>query len=162
MSMVKGKTAISFDDGRTKQSFKDACDINKILKKAAKVGSLSHLEKHGAHYGDYSDMPDLLEAQERLAAGQAVFRELPSAVRRDFGNDPSRFFAFVNNPANEGKLREILPALAEPGNQLPNVRRSGPSEADIRLSTAEDPSSDPNPSPTPSSEPTAEPASSTT
>ena len=42
-----------YSDGRTKQAFKDSCDINKMLKKAQTVGSLSHLLKYPeAVYGD--------------------------------------------------------------------------------------------------------------
>ena len=42
--------------GRTKQSFKDSCDINRILQKAQKAGSLSHWQKHGAFYADLADL----------------------------------------------------------------------------------------------------------
>ena len=64
--------------GRTKQSFKDSCDINKILAKAQKAGSISHLQKHGAFYGDFAEAPsDLLEARAMLARGQEIFDELP-------------------------------------------------------------------------------------
>ena len=44
MSMLKIKKKV-YDDGRTKQSFKDQCDINKILKKAMRTGSIAHLQK---------------------------------------------------------------------------------------------------------------------
>ena len=35
-----------YKDGRTKQSFKDSTDINKILKKAQRTGSIAHLNKY--------------------------------------------------------------------------------------------------------------------
>lgn len=103
-----------YDDGRTKQAFKEQCDINKILKKAQKVGSLSHFEKHGAYYGDFADF-DFEEAQFALARATSMFEELPSQVRKDFGNNPGKFFEFVNAPENAGKIRDLLPAIAEPG-----------------------------------------------
>jgi phage internal scaffolding protein len=159
MGMLKLET-LSYTDGRTKQSFKDQCDINKILKKAAKVGSLSHLERHGAQYGDFSDIGDLLQAQERLARGQEIFQELPSEIRREFSNDPGNFFEYVNDPANAGNLRELLPGLAEPGSQLPAVARSAESEANPALAStpAEESSTAPQ-APSPSG---SEVASSTT
>ena len=51
-----------YDDGRTKQAFKDSTDINKILKKAAKAGTMSHLMKYPAPvYAEFQNI-DLLEA----------------------------------------------------------------------------------------------------
>ena len=52
MGMLK-QVPRDFSESRTKQSFKDSTDINKIIRKAQKVGSLSHLVRHGAHYGDF-------------------------------------------------------------------------------------------------------------
>lgn len=112
-----------YGPSRTKQSFKDETDINKLLVKAQKTGSLAHLVKHGAEYGDFTDMPDLLEAHARLARGQEIFDELPAEVKRDFAQSPQEFFAFVNDPLNAGELRKLLPAIAEPGNQAPQVNR---------------------------------------
>ena len=113
-----------YSDGRTIQSFKDETDINKLIHRAAKGETISHLEKHGAIYGDFTDVPDLLEAQERLARGQRIFDELPAEVRREFGQSPARFFAFVNDPANKDDLARVLPGLAEPGRQLPVIKRT--------------------------------------
>lgn len=113
--------------GRTKQSFKDDCDINKILAKAQKAGTLSHLQKHGAFYGDFANAPtDLHEARALLERGQAIFSELPSSVRKDFDNDPTKFFAFVNDPANSDRLDKVLPEIAEPGNYFEDRRPNSP------------------------------------
>ena len=35
-----------YKDGRTKQAFKDQCDINKMLAKAQRTGSIAHLNKY--------------------------------------------------------------------------------------------------------------------
>ncbi len=135
MSMLKIEPKV-YDDGRTKQSFKDETDINKILMKAQKVGSLSHLEKHGAFYGDFSDMPDLLEAHARMARGQSLFDELPSELRKEFDNDMSKFFVYVNDPENKDRLRELMPVLAEPGRVFAPPMRSARSEADPRMASS--------------------------
>lgn len=119
---------VLYGDGRTKQAFKDETDINKILKKAQRAGTLSHLERHGAYYADVSDVDDLLTAYNRVERAEEVFQDLPSEVRREFNNSWSEFFRCVNSPANAGRLRELLPALAEPGTQLirPGTGRSDP------------------------------------
>ena len=114
-----------FGPTRTKQSFRDETDINKLLERSARGESLSHLQKHGAIYGDFSDIGDLLTASARLERGMEIFGELPSEVRREFQQDPRRFFEFVNDPANRERLPEVLPELAKRGSQLPVVRRSG-------------------------------------
>lgn len=108
--------------GRTKQSFIDECDINKILERAQKAGGLSHLEKYGAEYSDFSEAPtDLLEAHERIDRGKQIFAELPAEIRREFKQNPFEFFAFVNDPANADNLKKVLPQLAERGNYFPDV-----------------------------------------
>lgn len=124
-----------YSDGRTKQSFKDSTDINKILKRAQKTGTISHLLKHGASYGDFSDVPDLLEAHRRIERGQKIFDDLPSELRREF-QDPFKFFAYVNDPANKERLKTLLPQLAAPGTQLPAVQRSAATEANPALASA--------------------------
>ncbi len=118
MSMMDLFRSDEYLDGRTKQSFKDETDINKLLAKAARGESLSHLQRHGASYGDFTDMPDLLQAQARLAKGQAIFMELPGEIRREFNQSAGAFFEYVNDPANIDKLPALIPGLVERGTQL--------------------------------------------
>ena len=124
--LVEG-VPVLYGDGRTKQAFKDETDINRIIARAQRAGTLSHLVRHGASYGDFSDVPDLLAAHERLQNGKAIYDELPSELRKEFP-DMFKFFEYVNDPENAGALQEKLPGLAKPGLQNPDVRRSGASE----------------------------------
>lgn len=131
--------------GRTKQSFKDSTDINKMLAKAQKAGTLSHLQKHGAFYGDFANAPeDLFEAREMIERGGQIFRELPAEVRAEFRNDPLKYFEFVNDPANSGRLAEVLPQIAEPGRYFPDVSSRTPPGAllgETEATTRSEPSS---------------------
>jgi phage internal scaffolding protein len=105
----------TYEDGRTKQSFADECDINKILKRAEVTGSISHLEKHGAFYADVADAPqDIFEARAQIERVGEIFSELPAEVRKEFRNDPLQYLAYVNDPANQGRIEELIPAIAEP------------------------------------------------
>ena len=113
-----------YSDGRTKQSFKDQTDVNKIIARHARSGTLSHLEQWGGQYGDLSGF-DFQTAQNQIAKANSMFEQLPAEVRREFSNSPERFFEFVNDPENSDKLAEKLPELAKPGTQLPNVRPTG-------------------------------------
>ena len=104
MSMLKIKKKV-YDDGRTKQSFKDQCDINKILKKAMRTGSIAHLQKYPeATYGEFDGEFTLLEAHGRIARANQIFAELPSEIRREFNNDALAFVSFAGNPENNDKL----------------------------------------------------------
>jgi len=114
------KQVKSYDDGRTKQCFKNECDIGKIMARAEKAGTISHLDKYEGVYGDFSEY-DFFTQEQQMAKGQQIFADLPAEVRREFSQSPAAFFAYVNDPENKNKLREILPALAAPGTQLVDV-----------------------------------------
>lgn len=107
-----------YDDGRTKQSFKDETDINMIMERAAQGGTISHLAKFEGMYADFSDF-DFHEHTRKLTEGREVFDSLPAEIRREFSQSPAQFFAYVNDPANINDLAKKLPGLARPGTQLP-------------------------------------------
>ncbi len=138
----------AYTDGRTKQSFKDETDINKILHRAQKAGSFSHLQKYEGTYSDFADF-DFMDAQLQLTRGREIFDALPSELRREFSNSQAAFFDYVNDPANVGKLRERLPDLAKPGRQNIDVSgRTAPDDPDPAV-PADPPPPDPVPDPTP-------------
>lgn len=85
--------------GRTKQSFKDECDINNILAKYQKTGLLEAVNKHQPQYGDVTGL-DFQSAMVTIVTAQQMFDDLPSSVRKRFANDPQSFLEFVNNPDN--------------------------------------------------------------
>lgn len=129
-----------FDDGRTKVSFQESTEISNILERAAQAGTLSHLARYGGEYGDFADF-DFVTAHEHLARAKTIFEELPSEVRREFGHNPAAFFQYANDPANEGRLAELLPQIAEPGRYFPNPlqRQEAPSVSPTASGGPEDP-----------------------
>lgn len=143
MSMLPIEPKV-YDDGLTKQSFKDSVDINKILKRAQKTGTLSHISKYGPQYGDFSNF-DFHEAQNQIARGREIFEALPSEVRRDFNNDPAEFFAFANKPENIDQLEKVLPQLAEPGRYFPDVNAVASSGQAREPQTSETTPAEPEP-----------------
>ncbi len=114
MSMFGTTQPKEYTDGRTKQSFKDETDVNAIIQKHTRMGTLSHLEQWGGQYGDWSDF-DFQTAQNQIANANSMFEQLPSAVRNQFANSPEKFLEYVNDPANKDDLAEKLPQLAAPG-----------------------------------------------
>ncbi len=124
-----------YPDGRTKQAFKDETDINKILHRAQKTGTISHLAKHEASYSDFADF-DFFTAQLQLTRGREIFDDLPSEIRNEFGQSQSAFFAYVNDPANKDDLLKKLPQLAAPGRQNLDVSGKSPPPALVASATA--------------------------
>lgn len=51
------RVSVSFDldKGRTHQSFKDECDVNKIIDLHARTGVLNHVARGHAQFGDVPD-----------------------------------------------------------------------------------------------------------
>ncbi len=109
-----------YSDGRTKQAYADDADINKIMARADKAGTISHLQKYEGVYADYSDY-DFAKQTNMLSKGASIFDELPAELRQEFGQSPAAFFKYVNDPANVDLLDKKLPALAEPGRQILRV-----------------------------------------
>ncbi len=122
--------------GKTKQSQADECDINKLLVRAARSGSLSHLDKYQARYGDFSDF-DFTEHAIKMAEGQTIFENLPAEVKREFDQSPDKFFEFVTNPENAENLPKLLPEIANRGEFFPPVDIIQTTKEPEALQTAE-------------------------
>ncbi len=118
--MLGTKQPTEYKDGRTKQSFRDETDINKIIQRAEKTGTISHLNRHQGSYSDFADF-DYFGNLQKLTRGREIFDDLPAELRNEFEGSPTKFFNYVNDPANVGRIGELLPELAEPGRQLMSV-----------------------------------------
>lgn len=88
---------------RTKQSFRDECNINRIMAKYEKTGLASWVSANEGRYGDFAAF-DFHEAQNFIADANSMFQGLPAEVRYQFDNDPGKFLNFVEDPSNEAKM----------------------------------------------------------
>lgn len=106
--MTKRTYSIKFDQsaGMTKQSFKNECDINRIMEKFQKTGTINHFAKHAPNYGETTQM-QLQDALNIVADANTMFEELPSSIRKRFNNDPGQFLDFVQNPKNAEEAFEL-------------------------------------------------------
>jgi len=103
----KLKISISFPaQGRTKQSFKNECDINTIMAKYQATGQLPQLNLGNPQYEDTTGY-DFQAAAELVASAKSMFHELPSSVRQRFENSPAQFLNFTSNPNNRQELAEM-------------------------------------------------------
>nr|QJB18757.1 MAG: internal scaffolding protein [Microvirus sp.] len=90
-----------------KQSFRDECDINTIMKRYESTGTIDHINRRQPSYGDFTDVPSFHEALETVREAEALFAGLPASVRDRFGNDPGKLMEFLADPANKDEAIEL-------------------------------------------------------
>lgn len=109
----KSPVADSSKPSLTQQEFKESCDINNILAKfsvqAQALGvdpSLLMPQDQGT-YGDFSNLDDFQTAQNKIAFLNDQFSNLPSDVRRKFGDDLNTFICAISDPNRIDELGEL-------------------------------------------------------
>lgn len=126
--MRERKQTVIAGMSRTKQSHKEECDINTIMRKFYKTGLVKHVNRF---QGDYSAMPDIEDYQQALSIqmqARDAFASLPAKLRAEFENDPGLFLRFVMNPENKQRMKELglLKKVDETAVAAPVVVESAP------------------------------------
>lgn len=93
-------------EAKTKQSFKDECDINTIMRRYEQTGVLQHLSRGQPQYVDATSA-DYQASMELVVAAREMFDALPSRVRERFQNDPASMLAFVDNAENRDEAIKL-------------------------------------------------------
>ena len=88
----------------TQQHFKEECDIINIIKRHDRNGIIEHVQRGQARYGDFSEVKDYREALDLVQNAQEEFMNIPSDIRKQFDNNPGKFYEFVSNPDNKDEL----------------------------------------------------------
>lgn len=127
-------------ESMTVQSFKDECDINKIMARYVKTGVITHLNPAEPRYG-FAPAGDFLGAMSLVTQAQQSFDELPAEVRRKFDNDPGKFLDFIDDPANEAELAEMGLTVPDEGFSVPAEQGLESPESDSQA--AGEPKGDP-------------------
>ncbi|AZL82810.1 internal scaffolding protein [Apis mellifera associated microvirus 8] len=118
----KGEPVDAFgnpDPSLTVQSERDDTDINVIVDRYQKTGLLPANLATPQWGVDVSDAPSYQQAVQVVIDAERMFGSLDAKIRKEFDNDPAKFLAFVDDPANADKLiemglREAPPAPSEP------------------------------------------------
>lgn len=98
--VIKVRT-YNYEPSKTQQQFKDAHDINNIMKKYQKAGiSYNHLPAPTGTYGDFTNLKSYQESVQAAIDADSAFMTLPSSVRKRFNNNPQELFDFLNDKQN--------------------------------------------------------------
>ncbi|QKI28929.1 VP3 [Kummerowia striata gokushovirus] len=111
---------------RTKDSFKDETDINKIMAKYLATGQLPHLARQDPRYGDFSDVGTYQEAMDVVLLAREQFDALPAAVRAECLNDPMIFLDKVQDEDWALRHKLALPKTAGSEAEASPPRQPGP------------------------------------
>lgn len=109
----KSPVADSSKPSLTQQEFKESCDINNILAKfsvqaqALGVDPSQLMPQDQGTYGDFSHLDDFQTAQNKIAFLNDQFSNLPSDVRRKFGDDLNNFVSAISDPNRIDELGEL-------------------------------------------------------
>lgn len=106
-----------WEPSMTKQSFKDECDINKIIARyGVHNASMIRPQRQGPAQFLQVPVPDFQQALEMIEQAESAFASLPAKTRQIFENDPLKFVSFLDT-ATPQKLAEI--GLVESASQTP-------------------------------------------
>lgn len=86
---------------RTHQSFKDECDITKIVNQFREVGTIEHTNQATPKFFQNFD-PTLDLHSMRIIVDDAneAFEDMPASIRKRFNNNPAELVAFMDDSAN--------------------------------------------------------------
>lgn len=100
---------------RTKQEFKEQCDVNRIVENFTRTGQLTNYQEAQAKFLDLASLPvSYHDALNLVLSARDAFAELPAAARAEYGNDVNIFLQEAyHNPDEVFKPR---PAPLDTGN----------------------------------------------
>lgn len=134
---VRSGPRVSIDCGEsktnpmmTKQSFKDECDINRILAVAEQTGLVGHVNNAEGQYLNVSSVPDYQTSINLVRNADQAFANLPAGIRRRFQNDPVEFLAFMGDEENLDEAIEmgLLPQAVDPPTVKTAEKKAEPKE----------------------------------
>lgn len=90
----------------TKQSMRDSCDINNIMGRYLRSGTVDHLAVHGGSYG-FASSATFKDAMNVVRKAEEMFETLDSGLRKRFGNSPAAFLDYVQARDADGQLSNL-------------------------------------------------------
>ncbi len=135
-------------ESRTQQHFKKECDINAIMAKWKKSGTVSHIAQNPPKFGDFTGLAiDYQTANNMVIEAEAAFEALPSHIRERMNNDPQVFVDFMSDETNQPEAIRLglmldpnAPKLGSDAPAQPEPEGPGSQGATARESEASPPS----------------------
>lgn len=91
----------------TRQSDKDACNINTIMRQYEKTGVIDHLNQNKGDYGNFIGFKDYHSSLNQILAADEMFQTIPAQIRGLFDNDAGKFLHFAQNPENHSEMVKL-------------------------------------------------------
>lgn len=105
---------------KTQQQFKDECDMNRIVQNAQRgVPSRFAREPGSGIYGDFSEVPDMTQALNKINSAKDAFMTLPARLRLELGNDFTRIDELTAEQIEYYRLSKPREAAQEPETPSP-------------------------------------------
>lgn len=89
-----------------KQSFKEECDINTIVRMFGVTGKVP-VTAIEPSYGDFSGVSDYHTAMNKIKEAEASFMALPAKLRQKFDHDPNALLNFLENEQNRDEAIQL-------------------------------------------------------
>lgn len=93
--------------GKTKESFRDECDVKKILAKYIRTGKMDHMRNAALGFADVTGIGSYQDCLAVIANAEEAFNSMPALVRKRFDNDPVQLDLFLRDSANEAEARSL-------------------------------------------------------
>lgn len=116
---------------RTKRSMGPQSDINYIFNRYKRTGQLvdpAQQSNRKALWGDFTQVGDFQEMQDKIVRGKEVFEALPAHVRDRFRNDPARLVDFMTDEGNRKEAQELGLIPEDPKPTETQEKASAPAE----------------------------------
>jgi len=98
---------VNEEPSRTQQQFKDQTNVNNIMKKYLKTGTITHLNTSSGQYGDFSTLTDYQKSLQTVIDANNSFNQLSSEIRKKFGNNPQLLINFLADPKNREEAIDL-------------------------------------------------------
>jgi len=129
-SRVRVGVACTAAEDRAKQSFKNDCDINVLMKRFEKTGVLPDFGNRIPQFADVSAL-DFTESANQVARVRGAFSMLDARTRARFENRPELMLEFIADPSNRaeavklGLVKEISDGREEGSSGAGSVGQAG-------------------------------------
>ncbi len=139
VAMTRMRVAKNFPNpSLAKQSFRDECNINTIMKKFEKTGIAEHLNTFKGEYGSFINYEDYHSSLNKILEAKETFFKIPAQIRAKFDNDPSKFLQFTQDPKNHDQMVDMGLANKKEPSEAPKDDKA--KKPDIPMSDKDTPS----------------------